>query len=411
MIYLLYLLSAIVIVLGILSLRGGFRYLDYFRRELAKPKTDFTPFVSIIAPCRGWDENLKDNLRTLYRQNYPAYEIIFVVDDAEDPAVPIIEKAWKGVATEAVSKLVVASKATESGQKVHNLRHAVRDAADKSEIFVFVDSDARVGRNWLRNLVAPLADKQVGASTGYRWFVSKKRNFGSEMQSVWNASIASALGENTKNNFCWGGSMAIRRPTFERLKIDERWRRALSDDFTVMNVMRENELQIRFVPQCLVVSFEDCSFREMLEFTTRQMKITRVYAGHFWLASLFSSLLFTLVFYGLLILTVWNTATGESFWLPLLLFLVIFALGAVKAWVRLEAVKLILKDYGRELKESSWAQIYLFPLTPPVYLYNAVCAAVSRKIAWRGIVYEMKSPTETLVISSTNPPQEPAKAE
>lgn len=410
MIYLLYLLAAVLIYLSILSLRGGFRYLDYFKKELAKPKSDFAPFASIIVPCRGLDENLKDNLRALYRQNYPAYEIIFAVDDPQDPAVSVIEKAWKGVATEALSKLVVAGKATNSGQKVHNLRHAVRDISDKSEVLVFVDSDARVGRNWLRNLVAPLADKEIGATTGYRWFISKNRNFGSEMQSVWNASIASALGENTANNFCWGGSMAMRRATFERIKMSERWRGTLSDDFTVMNAMRENELKIRFVPQCLVPSFEDCSFREMLEFTTRQMKITRVYAGHFWLASLLGGLLFTLTFYSLLLLTVWRLFTGESFWLPLILLLVIFALGAAKAWIRLEAVKLILKDYGRELKQSFWSQILLFPLSPPVYLYDSICAAVSRKIAWRGIVYEMKSPTETIVVSTT-PTNQPAKVE
>lgn len=394
-----------------MSLRGGWRYLDFFKRELARPKSDFTPFASIIAPCRGLDENLKDNLRALYRQNYPAYEIIFVVDDAEDPAVSVIEKAWKGVATEAISKLVVAGRATDTGQKVHNLRHAVKDASDKSEVFVFVDSDARVGRSWLRNLVAPLEDKQTGVATGYRWFISKKRNFGAEMQSVWNASIASALGENTANNFCWGGSMAIRRATFERLKIIERWRGTVSDDFTLASAMRENKMQIRFVPQCIVPSFTDSSFREMLEFTTRQMKITRVYAGHFWVASLFGGLIFTLAFYGLLLLTVWRIISYQSFWFPLSLLIVIFALGAYKARVRLEAVKLVLKDYGRELKESSWAQIYLFPLTPPVYLYNSICAAVSRRINWRGIVYELKSPTETVVISSSNPPVEPAKAE
>ncbi|HEX8197127.1 MAG TPA: hypothetical protein VF571_13120, partial [Pyrinomonadaceae bacterium] len=174
---------------------------------------------------------------------------------------------------------------------------------------------------------------------------------------------------------------------------------------------RENELKIRFVPQCLIASFEDCSFGEMLEFTTRQMKITRVYAGHFWLTSLLGGLIFTLTFYSLLLLVVWRIVSGESFWLPLLLLLVIFALGAGKAWVRLEAVKLILKDYGRELKESSRAQILLFPLTPPVFLYNSISAGVSRKISWRGIVYEMKSPTETIIISATNPPIKPAKVE
>lgn len=411
MIYLLYLLSAVLIYLSVMSLRGGIRYLDFFKKELAKPQAAFTPFVSVIAPCRGLDENLKDNLRALYRQNYPAYEIIFVVDDAEDAAVSVIEKAWKGVATEAVSKLVIAGQATNCGQKVHNLRHAVKEITDKSEILVFVDSDARVGRNWLKNLVAPLAEKEVGASTGYRWFISRKQSFAAEMLSVWNASIASALGENSDGNFCWGGSMAMRRATFERIKMNDRWRGTLSDDFTVTTAMRENELKIRFVPQCLIASFQDCSFAELLEFTTRQMKITRVNASHYWLASLFGGLLFTLTFYSLLLVIFWRIAAGESVWLPLFFFLTIFALGAYKAYLRLEAVKLILKDYGRELKQSFWRQIIFFPLSPPIYLYNALNAAVSTTITWRGIVYEMKAPNETVVLSSPKSAPELAKSD
>ena len=39
------------------------------------------------------------------------------------------------------------------------------------EVLVFVDSDARPEKSWLKKLVAPLADETLGASTGYRWFL------------------------------------------------------------------------------------------------------------------------------------------------------------------------------------------------------------------------------------------------
>ena len=75
----------------------------------------------------------------------------------------------------------------------------------------------------------------------------------------------------------------------------DHWAGTLSDDFAVTRVMKENGLAIRFVPQALVASVHDCSFREMLEFTTRQMKITRVYAPDLWKLSLFGSALFCVV--------------------------------------------------------------------------------------------------------------------
>jgi cellulose synthase/poly-beta-1,6-N-acetylglucosamine synthase-like glycosyltransferase len=125
-----------------------------------------------------------------------------------------------------------------------------------------------------------LSDKSIGAITGYRWFIAESGGFASQLRSVWNASIASALGEREDKNFCWGGSTAIRKSTFEKLRIQERWRGTVSDDFLMTRVLQEAKLPIHFVPACLVASLDDCSFKELLEFTNRQLKITRVYAPH-----------------------------------------------------------------------------------------------------------------------------------
>src|SRR5262249_23228053 len=156
---------------------------------------------------------------------------------------------------------LVAGAATDRGQKVHNLTVAVKHADADSKVFVFVDSDARPARHWLRALVAPLGDTQVGAATGYRWFVASY-GLASHLRSVWNASIASALGADERRNFCWGGSTAIRRSTFESAKVPDYWRGAVSDDFALTRALRDADLRIKFVPQCLTPSFEGCSFRE-----------------------------------------------------------------------------------------------------------------------------------------------------
>jgi ceramide glucosyltransferase len=91
MIYIFYFFAAILVFLGWQSLRGGFLYFDFFKRELAAPKSIYTPFCSIIAPCRGLDEDLRGNLAALFQQNYPRYEIVFVVDDVRDEAVSVIK--------------------------------------------------------------------------------------------------------------------------------------------------------------------------------------------------------------------------------------------------------------------------------------------------------------------------------
>lgn len=398
MIFLFYFFAVVLIFLGYKSLRGGIYYLQFFRQELAKPEPNFTPFASIIAPCRGLDQNLYENLNALFLQNYPNYEIIFVVDDEQDEAVKVIQTVSGKNVKRTNSKIVVAGKAADSGQKVHNLRRAVLEVSGASEVFVFVDSDARPNADWLKNLVAPLQNEKIGCATGYRWFISKRGGFSSELRAVWNASIASSLSANQYKNFCWGGAAAIRRETFENLKMREKWRGALSDDFVMMTAMYQAGLPICFVPQCLTATVEDCAFGELLEFTTRQMKITRVYAANLWKASFAGAFLFTATFWSGVVLLFF--VSGWQFWLALFLLLSIFTLGAAKAWLRLSAVKLILREFEKQLNRQFVWQMTLWTISPIIYFYNCFCALLSRKILWRGIEYNMLSAGSIEIISN-----------
>lgn len=397
-----YFFATILVFLSYKSVRGGINYLYFFKAELAKPKSDYTPFCSIIAPCRGLDEDLEANLSALFCQDFPKFEILFVVDDENDEAVSIIKSlvnrreaetqrnekkpsikktAFQHLCYEnnVSAKLIIAGKAKDESQKVHNLREAVLKVSDDSKVFVFVDSDARPNENWLRNIIAPLKDENIGCATGYRWFISKKNTFSSQMRSVWNASIASALGANTNSNFCWGGSMAMRRDVFEKLDIREKWRGTLSDDFAVTRAMKEAKLPIYFVPNCLTASVEDCTWRELLEFTTRQMKITRVYAPHLWIASFIGSFLFNLVFvWGILIIAFYSIKTF-AFWFAVVSLMLVSAFSVGKAWLRLNAAKLVLKNYEKELRKQFWSQNTLWVFSPALFFYNAFRAWMSRK--------------------------------
>ena len=199
-------------------------------------------------------------------------------------------------------------------------------------------------------------------------------------------------------NFCWGGSTAIRRATFERLNVRGRWRGTVSDDYALTRALQNAELPVRFVPACLTASLEDCTFRELLEFTTRQLKITRVYAPHLWRIVLISNLLFVLFFFGGLALAAARAATGREFAWPLALVSIVFLLGVWKSFFRLRAVALALEDHHARLRAGVWAHLLLWPLTAALFLYNAAAAGFSRRIFWRGIGYELKSPTEIEII-------------
>ncbi len=376
-------------------MRSGIDYLNFFKQELSKSPSTYTPFVSIIVPCRGLDIDLEKNLRALFRQQYPHYEVIFVVDSEADEAVSVINKVSREENEGVDLRVVISGKAIDCGQKVHNLREAVLEITDKSEILVFVDSDARPNEKWLSHLIAPLEDKNVGAASGYRWFIQKRGGFATQLRTVWNASIASALGKNRANNFCWGGSTAIRRETFDDLNIREKWKGVLSDDFALTNVLKEAKMPIFFVPQCLTATVEDCKFSELLEFTTRQMKITRVYSPDLFKVSVIGSTLFAGTFWAGIVLLFF--AEGFHLWLTLAFVLVIFVFGMLKAWIRLNAVKLVLPKYEKELNRQRLPQILLWTITPILFLYNDIIAMFSQRIIWRGIEYKLESADKTLI--------------
>jgi cellulose synthase/poly-beta-1,6-N-acetylglucosamine synthase-like glycosyltransferase len=399
-----YCLAALVLLQSALSLRGGVRYLSFFRRELGAPRPFYMPPASVFVPCRGVDKGLRWNLAALFRQHYPDYELVFVSDRADDEGLEIARELARELEGESVARarFVVAGRATDSGQKVHNLRAAVAEADAASEVFVFVDTDARTRPDWLRSLVAPLGDEGAGAATGYRWFLPVRGGLATYLRSVWNASVASALGADTRRNFCWGGSTAVRRETFERLGVAERWRGAVSDDYALTRALQGAGLPIRFVPACLTASLEDCSFGEMMEFTTRQLKITRVYAPHLWAVVLVSNLLFVSAFFGGLALACARAALGLSFVWPLSAVACIFLLGMWKAFFRLRAAALVLEEHHGRMRHGVWAHLLLWPLTAAVFLYNALAAALSRRIVWRGIGYELKSPSETEIIRNAD---------
>jgi len=394
--FLFYILAALLIYLSYRSFRGGIDYLRYFKQELAKPRSTFEPFVTIFAPCKGVDEGMQENFDALLQQDFPEFEIVFIVDEADDPAAVVIESAWR----EAVRhvKLVVAPKASNSSQKVENLREGVMHADPRSEVFVFADSDARPSRDWLRNLIAPLTDERVGAATGYRWFISKNETFVSEMRNMWNASIASALGANRKTNFCWGGSTAIRRDVFERLNIRDKWRGTLSDDFTVTRVMNDAGLEICFVPRALTPSIENCSFTELLEFTTRQMKITRVYAPKLWQLSFFGSGLFCVVMLSALLITIFSAKNDLSVVVAMFTLVAVTFFSIGKSWLRMKAVQLVFPQYRAKLRRQMLPQLTLWALAPALFFYNSFLAWLSRRVAWRGTTYEMISPNETRIL-------------
>jgi ceramide glucosyltransferase len=371
---LVYILCTIALLQGIVSLFQGFQSIRHIRTY--RPKSDWRPSVVVFCPCRGVDPDFRDNVRSILDQDYPDFRVVFIVDSASDPAHRVL--------TDLHATVLVAGEATDRGQKVHNLLYGVEHAADPAEVLVFCDADARFPRQWITRLIAPLDQPGVGVSTGYRWYAAERGDLPSLLRSTWNASVVTALGDHARN-FAWGGSMAVRREIFERMEVRKAWQGAVSDDYALTQKTRRAGLRIVFVPQCLIPSYGNCTWRELFEFTTRQILITRVYDPRTWRTLLITQTVFNVAFWAGLLLP-W------PFWLvtPAL-----YLLAAIKSYVRYEAVAEVLPAGALSKHRTSY--ILLAPATALLFEYNLIRSALTRRITWRQIHYRLISPDRTVV--------------
>jgi ceramide glucosyltransferase len=124
--------------------------------------TDETRPISVLKPVRGLDPGAYENFASFCRQDYPEFEILLAVNDAEDPAAPIVQKLIADFPERSIRLIVVAERLGPN-TKVSNLCRLVREA--RHDLLVITDSDVRVEPGYLRSVAAMFRDPGVGGVT------------------------------------------------------------------------------------------------------------------------------------------------------------------------------------------------------------------------------------------------------
>jgi len=398
------LLAGVVLLKGLLGVLLSLSYQRYLDRQLSRTPPAWMPPASVIVPCKGSDFELRENVAAILDQEFEDYEVIFVTATEADPSLAALRQAARQFPGRRV-KFVVSGFSSQRGEKVHNLMRALESVDPASQVLVFADSDGRPHRHWLRDLLSPLRDPETGASTGYRWFFPRGRNLASLLRATWNSSIATLLGEH-RHNFAWGGSMAIRRSTFAAADVLEYWKHSVSDDYSLTEAVNAAGLRIHFEPRCLVASHGDCTWRELVEWSTRQIIITKVYSRGLWRLALLSEWPFVFFWWWAVgELTAWTLGMGASIrisWLqgaPLLFLLgAIWFLGGVRGFFRWRMVRRIRPEQRERLKRDSWGYLLLGPLAATLTACNLAVSLFTSTIVWRRVRYEMVSSREVRVV-------------
>lgn len=382
----------------------GFQQLENRRFARSRRKLQLSqPWIgraAVLAPCRGVDPGFADTLKCLFEQDHPDFELVFIVESPQDPVYESIRQTM--AAYPAVrARIVIAGRATDCGQKVHNLCVATADLPPHIDTLAFVDSDARPQRDWLRRLVQrlnPVDYGHVGAVTGYRWFVPTRPSLANYLMQSVNAMVACLLGPGG-HYLIWGGSWAIRRDRFEELGIRRAWQGTLNDDLVASDVIRRAGLRIDFEPSCVVASPVDISLSRFFEFLRRQYFTARIYARRWWAVGLVSTSLLIFGYFGCAVSVVLALMV-RSRWLPVSATLMasLVMLCFWRALVRVDLSAVYTSELGVSLVAAHWFDLLAHPVAMLVNWVGIVSSAFGRTIWWRGTRYRVVAPNRIRIL-------------
>ena len=148
-----------------LLLAAAWRYRREARRSRAAavsiPESSLPP-VTILKPIHGMEPRLEENLESFFLQDYPEFEIVIGARDAGDLGLKVAEQVRRRH-PQVKSRIVLSGPPTWPNAKVFSLDKML--AVSSNSYLVPSDSDTRVGRDLLRNLIPSLLDPKIGLVT------------------------------------------------------------------------------------------------------------------------------------------------------------------------------------------------------------------------------------------------------
>jgi ceramide glucosyltransferase len=186
------------------------------RHKPARSWTSWPP-VTLMKPIYGLEKKLQENLRTACLQDYPDYQVICSVQRLDDPAIPLLHELACEFGSDRVSVVVESAQVGLNG-KINNLAGALPHA--RHELLVISDSDVRLQPDYLKTIIAPLADPEVGAVTTF-FRAAEAEPWYEQMELLTlnadQTALAMAAHVTGLVNFCFGASTALSKTTLERI--------------------------------------------------------------------------------------------------------------------------------------------------------------------------------------------------
>ncbi len=376
--------SAVFLILAIV---GVIRFRSEARRQIScAPDDAHLPAVSVLKPVHGLEARLKENIESFFRQDYPDYEILFAADEADDQALDVVREVCARYPNIRSRVLVTG---TPWPNPVVYAFHCMAEAA-AHDILVTTDSDVEVGPRYLREIVPPLLDPEVGLVTCvYRGknaagFFSGLTAIGMSVEMTAGVLVANLL-EGMK--FGLGPTTVVRKDSLASIGGYTALQDYIAYDFAIGNLIAKAGYRVVLSGYVIDHVVNQKSFRRMWQNQLRWAQTTRYSRpkGHFG-----SGLIFAMP-YGLLGFV---AAAALGHWrLGALLLGVAVLNRLVEAW---PVGWMVVRD--PQIRRAPW----LYPLRDLLGFAVWFASYLNLRYVWRDSRFELKGTRIALRQSSSN---------
>ncbi len=359
--------GVVFVVLGAIAVRA------FVRRGRTLPQA--RPPVTVMKPLCGDEPLLEAALATICEQDYPELQIVFGVQDADDPALLAVESLQRRFPDHDIS-VVIDHRVHGSNRKISNLINMLHTA--RHDVLILSDSDLHVPRNYIDQIVAALEAPGVGLVTtlcsglptragliGRLGATAITHNF------LPGVLISRWLGRED----CLGTTMGLRRETLVRIGGLNKLVGCVADDQVLGRETRRVGLTIALAAVVAKTGVSERSPARLFEHELRWARTIRALEPGLFAASALQYPLFWAASSVLL--------SGAAAW-SVASFAAIWAVRALAAcWI----------DRALRLRGSSAAvPILLLPLRDVLSVGQVVASYFGGRVVWRGRVMEVVGP-------------------
>jgi len=383
------------VVLGIATLYQLIQVIIYaWKIRFPYPETledSHLPRFAVLMPLRGADPFLSEAIDHVLDQDYPDFQLHFVIDHPSDPALKVVEETISRRNADNVHISFVDPSRETCSLLCNAVQQFASELDEATELFLVCAADVVLPSNWLRIAATAMQDPTVGATLGNRWYMPRVGKLGSLVRYIWNTAANISM---FRHQGAWSGAMALRVKDIHRLNFSDVWLRSFTEDMSVAKTLVDAGLKLKHVPHLIAVNREEISVQGNFHFIQRQFFIARFHHPK-GLRMICDSLPLSLAsFFNLVIfmIAIFNGNRQAAIYSGTTLAASITLLGFSVLLTEV-LVRRIMKARGEETTVVSFSAIMLFPIALLMcqiqYLLAIPAALRTQRIVWRGITYDV----------------------